>query len=731
MRPYAAESTPAHPPVRSPEARRLIEAGQQEVDLQAAEKATFFFERALKQGLAEGDLGAQALAHDGLGTVARFQGRFQKALSEYRTALQLWPRAGEPAEEAFTFCNLGLLMLAVGLPEEALGFYRHALDLLKLENRLDVRFEVFDGIGLSLQDLGDLQRAEKAFQQALRAAQKPEEEGRIRSRLALVYRDEGDLDRAWEELQRARVLARSAGAVRWEAFVLADLAHIEDLRGRDMEGLKLFDRAFKLLEDFPEPLPKASIRFGRAEVLRDLGRFDDAIAAITESINRVEPVRADLVDPGMRVRFFSNRQQYYELYITLLMDLHRREPKAGWLEKAFEASDRSHSRSLLDDVAGEPTAQGQKLPDIQRELLDADSTLLAYSLGDRGSFLWVVNRDRIAAYSLPRRERIEDAVAQAWKRLSVDGDGPEVEDLARMLLPEGVEPLLRQRVLISPGGALHVIPFALLHRAAQQRLIENHIISSIPSASYLVGMRRRLANRPEPPKELAFLGDPIFGRDDKRLAGMGGAQSQSTEDTGEPTVGRLDRLVYSLQEGRNILKLFPPDARFEALGFEASRATVLDPKLASYRMIHITTHFIGGDHPAFTGLMLSRYDKQGRASEGLVRASEIYGLTLPAELIVLSACGSGLGPRVRGEGPMGMTRAFLHAGAKRVVVSLWDVSDDTTTELMTRFYRQMLQEHLPPSEALRAAQLSMAHDPNPKWRSPRTWAAFVLQGEPR
>lgn len=80
---------------------------------------------------------------------------------------------------------------------------------------------------------------------------------------------------------------------------------------------------------------------------------------------------------------------------------------------------------------------------------------------------------------------------------------------------------------------------------------------------------------------------------------------------------------------------------------------------------------------------------------------------------------------------MGMTRAFLHAGAKRVVVSLWDVTDATTTELMTRFYRQMLQSHLAPADALRAAQLSMAHDPNPKWRSPRTWAAFVLQGEPR
>jgi CHAT domain-containing protein/Tfp pilus assembly protein PilF len=709
----------------------LIEAGRQ-LDLsREAKEVQEFFERALKRAVADGDVGAQAMAHDGLGTVARIQGRFQIALSEYRTALQLWPRAGEPAEEAFTLCNLGLLMLALGSPKEALGFYNQALDRLKLEDRRDLRFEIFDGIGLAFLDIDNLPRAGWAFQKALEAAQKDAEEGRIRSRLAIVYREQGDLDQAWEELQRARGLARKAGAVRWEAFVLADLAHLEDLRGRDQQGLSLFDRAFKLIEPSSEPLPKASIRFGRAEVLRDLGRFEEALAAITESINLVEPVRADLFDPGMRVRFFSNRQRYYELYITLLIDLHRREPKAGWLVKAFEASDRSHSRSLLDDVAGEPTAQGRTLPEIQRELLDADSTLLAYTVGDRGSFLWIVNRDRIDAYNLPRRERIEDAAAQAWKRLSEQGDGPEVADLARMLLPEGIEPLLRRRLLISPDGALHIIPFALLHRAGQRSLIENHVISSLPSASYLIGMRKRLASRPAAPKELAVLGDPVFGRDDRRLASVGGGQPQGRGETGEPTVGRLDRLVYSLQEARNILKLFPPDLRFEALGFEASRATALDPKLGSYRKIHITTHFIGGDHPDFTGLMLSRYDDQGRPREGLVRASEIYGLNLPAELVVLSACGSGLGPRVRGEGPMGMTRAFLHAGAKRVVVSLWDVTDATTTELMTRFYRQMLQRHLPPADALRAAQLSMAHDPNPKWRSPRTWAAFVLQGEPR
>lgn len=715
--------------IHSAEARRLVKTGQSQLQSLDVKAAASFFERALMKAAADGDLGAQAMARDGLGTVARLQGRLQVALSEYRGALQLWTDANEPAEEALTLCNLGILLMGVGAPAEALGYYRQALQLLKLEDRQDVRFEIFDGIGLALLDLDDTQRAVSAFHQALRVARTIEDEGRIRSRLAIVYREQGDLDRAWEELQRSRFLARKAGVVRWEAFVLADLAHIEDLRGKDREALRLFDYAYKLIGGSPEAMPRATVQFGRAEVLRDLGQLIDAVAAIEESLGVVEPVRADLVDPGMRVNFFSSRQRYYELYVTLLMDLHKREPKVGWLAKAFEASDRSHSRSLLDDVAGEPTAQGWKLADIQRELLDTNTTLLTYSLGDRGSFLWVVNRDRIAAYRLPRRERVEEVAARAWRRLSEYGDGTEIEELTRILLPEGIEPLLRRRLLICPDGALHIIPFPLLHGPGRRPLIESHVINSLPSASYLVGMRRRLASRRLAPKELAILADPVFGAEDKRLAGLRGRLG-NRGDAEELTAGRLDRLIYSTQEARNILNFFPADLRFEAFGFEASRETVLDPKLASYQRIHVTTHFIGGDHPEFMGLMLSRYDKQGHPKEGLVRASEFYDLTLPAELIVLSACGSGLGPRIRGEGPMGMTRAFLHAGAKRVVVSLWDVSDDTTTELMTRFYREMLQGHLAPAEALRAAQLSMAQDRNAKLRSARVWGAFVLQGEP-
>jgi CHAT domain-containing protein len=100
---------------------------------------------------------------------------------------------------------------------------------------------------------------------------------------------------------------------------------------------------------------------------------------------------------------------------------------------------------------------------------------------------------------------------------------------------------------------------------------------------------------------------------------------------------------------------------------------------------------------------------------------------LPAELVVLSACQSGLGKETKGEGLVGLTQGFMYAGARRVVVSLWNVNDKATADLMQRFYRGMLKEKLTPSAALRKAQGEMWQQR--QWQSPYYWAAFTMQGE--
>jgi CHAT domain-containing protein len=126
-------------------------------------------------------------------------------------------------------------------------------------------------------------------------------------------------------------------------------------------------------------------------------------------------------------------------------------------------------------------------------------------------------------------------------------------------------------------------------------------------------------------------------------------------------------------------------------------------------------------------VVLSLVDEQGKPQNGFLRLQDIFNLNLPAELVVLSACETGLGQDVKGEGLVGLTRGFMYAGSPRVLVSLWSVNDRGTSELMSRFYKKMLQEKLQPAAALRAAQIEMLH--NPQWKSPYYWAAFTLQGE--
>ncbi len=153
--------------------------------------------------------------------------------------------------------------------------------------------------------------------------------------------------------------------------------------------------------------------------------------------------------------------------------------------------------------------------------------------------------------------------------------------------------------------------------------------------------------------------------------------------------------------------------------------------LSKYRIIHFATHsFLDSMHPELSGIALSMLDRQGRPQEGFLRSHEVFNLRLGAELVVLSGCRTGLGKEVKGEGLYGMTRGFMYAGSKRVLVSLWDVQDQATARLMSDFYRGLLGPKRPhTAAALRAAQIAIWREG--RWQAPYYWAGFVLQGEPK
>jgi len=190
----------------------------------------------------------------------------------------------------------------------------------------------------------------------------------------------------------------------------------------------------------------------------------------------------------------------------------------------------------------------------------------------------------------------------------------------------------------------------------------------------------------------------------------------------------IPRLVFSRREADAITAAAQAGTVRRALDFNANRAFATSAALGGYRIVHFATHgLLNSEVPELSGIVLSLVNEKGKPQDGFLRLHEIYNLNFHADLVVLSACQTALGNQITGEGVIGLSRGFLYAGAARVMASLWTVDDRATAELMGRFYRKLLSEHMTPAAALRAAQLEMQQIP--RWSSPYYWAAFELQGE--
>jgi len=379
-------------------------------------------------------------------------------------------------------------------------------------------------------------------------------------------------------------------------------------------------------------------------------------------------------------------------------------------------------------------------PEIQRSI-DPDAVLLQYELGRQRSFVWVVTRSSVRVVALAPRDAIEAAARNVISSLQTSASSAATLDqqlrtLSDYVLAPIADFIQTERVLVAADGALHYVPFAVLpvtHDGASASLIATREVVSIPSMSVLAAQRMR--QRPEQPsKTLAVFADPVFERSDERLTRVEANEAVPTPEESLSTRAAtfdLRRLRYSGREAREIAALVPHSARLVAEGFSATREGVLNTDLSQYRYVHFATHgMVDSRNPALSALALSQFDQRGNPlAAGFLRLDDIYNLNLNADLVVLSACDTALGREIRGEGFVGLSQAFLYAGAKGLALSLWPVSDAATATLMTRFYEQMLKQGTSPAEALRAAQLSMAAER--RWENPYYWGAFVLVGDVR
>jgi CHAT domain-containing protein len=433
------------------------------------------------------------------------------------------------------------------------------------------------------------------------------------------------------------------------------------------------------------------------------------------------------------------------------------------------------NRSANKAYAGlrEPRPLGAR--EIQ-EQLEGDTLLLEYALGEDRSYLWAVTRTGITCHFLPGRAEIEAATDRLRKTITayeppLQGEtnlqylarlkkaevdyGRQSLDLSRAILEPVYSQLGNKQLIIVADGALQYIPFEALPRpvasgrtqsasaaAGYAPLLTQNDVVYQPSASALALLRT--ASRSKATKTVAVLADPVFDSKDDRMPALArgasavtgqrqGELGRALRDVGDIGVSdadfKLERLRYSSAEADYITAAAAPGSWEKATGFKASRATVLGTDLAQFKIVHFATHAIlNSKNPELSGIVLSLVNERGQPEDGFLGLRDIYNLNLPVDLVVLSACRTGIGKKVRGEGLMGLTRGFMYAGAPRVVASLWKVDDEATAELMKRFYRNMLKRKMTAAAALRQARVELM-EAREQWRAPFYWAGFVLQGD--
>ena len=649
-----------------------------------------------------------ALPLEYLGRVQIDRGEYKAGLQHLEAALKIYTRAENPQE---TYRVRGLLGKAYdrqGLIGVAKSHYLEALDgFTRLEDRVNQAALYYA--------LGQLELKQKNYDQA-----------------SDYLKRSIDVTENVRRVSTSKDLTTAFSATvqeRYEAYIECLMKQHEKQPAR---GFAV--RAFETSE------------LARARTLSELLLTVQAPGVDPQLAARQRSLRQRLrIKENDKINLLAKKDSQEEVKVL--------EAETAQLEAEYnEVNDAIRSRYPSYDELSKPTAWD--LRQIQQSILrDDDAVLLEYSAGAENSYAWVISHDAFKSYALPPQKVINEAVQRVYS-LSSTSPGASVDTelaqatarLSKLVLEPVVSSLNKPRIIVVADGSLNYIPFQLLSAStpANEPLISKYEVINVPSASILGQLRHEKQQRRPRSKILAAFGDPVFPsnyaqyKDSTSGELLAAAKTEGSEpwrtawrsvevnaDTFDPSV--IQPLAYSKLELKNLSDIAGPES-FVARGFDASRQILEKTDLSNYAILHFATHgLLDPKNPEFSGFFLSMVDSTGRPQNGFITMQDVYRLQAPVDLVVLSACRTGLGKDVRGEGLIGLTRGFMYAGASSVVSRLWKVDDEATAELMKHFYANMLQKGMRPAEALRAAQNTLRQDPH--WQSPHFWAGFTLQGE--
>jgi CHAT domain-containing protein len=697
-----------------------------------------------------------------IGEFYRRMGEHNKALEYFKKALSLAKEIGDRVSEGCTLVHIGGIHISTGKFEEAIRISREALGILraiKAEKSYE-RLALYQ-IGRVLTVQGKYEAAIQIYEERLKLATESENPSYIKedyNALGFVYLYMGKYAEAVEAFKKAIELAEDLrGRIVVERHkmgflerelspyegIVESLYHLYRVNGSDKTKIAeeaLYYGELSKARTWMEQFSKARLRFIQETVPSDVRKEEEEI------LNKVS---------SAHMAYFLASTQYQ---IS--------EAELDKMEEAWKSAMEKKETFIKELRKNYPLYAVLRYPEVFRLgqlAIREGETLIVYTVGLDWTYAWILKRNRgqneiLKFIRLPVKtydiEKLIRKFLTPFRNVRYEQFDLTVPiELFRAVLKPALEEIPpSKQLIIIPDGILNVVPFEALitevrggdkGQQTQHFLCDKFYISYYPSTTILTINRQMLPQNLPPKGTVLAFGDPVYGPSDERLAPSQVSFLHESERRQEPNIVTLrgkvrkgakeqgyvfERLKHSGVELQKIKDAF--GSRLDSLellvGVEASEKQVKSKDLTRYQYLHFAVHgILAYDVPYLNepALVLTA-DPDGK-EDGFLTLSEIYRLNLNADLVTLSACKTGLGQRIAGEGVIGLSRAFIDAGARAVIVSLWEVADHSTALFMEEFYR-LLAQGIDKVEALSKAKEYLRKR---GYENPYFWAAFILIGD--
>jgi CHAT domain-containing protein/Tfp pilus assembly protein PilF len=696
-------------------------------------------------------------------------GNYDRALEYSIQALESDKKLMDPTNISKDFNNIGIIYERKWTTSEdkqnlhgSLKYYKAAEELAKQTDDTATEIKVLNNIGSVYSYLGEYAKSLDYFQSALIKAQKAqdaEELSIILNNIGIVYAHLGNYEESTRYYQRVIDLASEIKGkkVLWEAYFeianayknqnqlpaalenyrksisviesIRSSINLEELKATYLGSDKRIDVYYNLIDLFIRLYDETHQAGYAADAFRTLEG-----AKARAFLDSIEVSKLDL-SKGVNQRILNEEtdlmNRISELDTKLLVPQLSQGQRDQINQELAKCENQLESlkreiREFSPAYANLRYPRTLTLQEAQSELIDGETACFIYLLAKEKSYGFAITRKNIRIFPLPDRKEVKELVQEHLRAITdvSNQDFSSGYKLYEILIRPGLSDNIK-RLIIVPDDVLYYLPFETLLR--QERgsdwLIKGYTVAYEPSLSSLKELAlRKKENGHKPPKDILAVGDPSYGSNEVEPAINGGAGP--SQDSGAPADNEFARLRFSGQEIEKISALFKPARRDTLLREQASEENFKRQNLADYRIIHFATHaFIDDQKPARSAIVLSL--DQDPKEDGFLQMREVFNLKLRADLVVLSACQTGLGQLIRGEGIEGLSRAFFYAGASSVLLSLWAVNDQASAQFLERFYVH-LRSAKPVMDSLRRAKLEMIK--SGVLAHPYYWAGFVVTG---